>query len=195
MTAALGRMEEFALHASATAADRASPTTSSTSCCSRSPRTAGAPAGVSARRALPAVRADAGPGMTVGVTSSGFVGLGNMGERAGGQPRRRRSSTSSPTTSPAPTAAPTVPRSSPDLAEVARRAEVVVLSLPDGAVSERWPGRSSPRHGPGTTHVIDTSTVGVARGPGDRRTARRRGRRLRRRAGVRRRGRGAGRAR
>lgn len=49
----------------------------------------------------------------------------------------------------------------PDLAEVARRAEVVVLSLPDGAASGqvcRSLAAASPRR---VTHVVDTSTVGV----------------------------------
>jgi len=48
-----------------------------------------------------------------------------------------------------------------DLAEVARRTEVVVLSLPDGAVSQQVAGDLIAGSG-GVTHVVDTSTVGVA---------------------------------
>jgi 3-hydroxyisobutyrate dehydrogenase-like beta-hydroxyacid dehydrogenase len=50
----------------------------------------------------------------------------------------------------------------PSLAELADRATVVVLSLPDGTVSEQVCGAiaaASPRQ---TTTVIDTSTIGVA---------------------------------
>jgi 3-hydroxyisobutyrate dehydrogenase-like beta-hydroxyacid dehydrogenase len=45
--------------------------------------------------------------------------------------------------------------------EVARRAEVVVLSLPDGAASERVAREILSADGRHTTHVVDTSTIGV----------------------------------
>ncbi len=49
-----------------------------------------------------------------------------------------------------------------DVAEVARRAEVVVLSLPDGAASELVAEAVLTTHDRRTTHVVDTSTVGLA---------------------------------
>lgn len=48
-----------------------------------------------------------------------------------------------------------------DVAEVARHAEVVVLSLPDGAASEAVARAILATHDRRTTHVVDTSTVGV----------------------------------
>ena len=48
------------------------------------------------------------------------------------------------------------------LAEVAQQAEVVVLSLPDGTVSEQVARGILAADDRRTTHVIDTSTVGVA---------------------------------
>ena len=49
-----------------------------------------------------------------------------------------------------------------DLTELARRADVVVLSLPDGTVSEQVASAIAATDGRRTTHVIDTSTIGVA---------------------------------
>jgi 3-hydroxyisobutyrate dehydrogenase-like beta-hydroxyacid dehydrogenase len=46
-------------------------------------------------------------------------------------------------------------------AEVARQAEVVVLSLPDGDASEQVAREIGDAAGRVTTHVVDTSTVGV----------------------------------
>ena len=48
-----------------------------------------------------------------------------------------------------------------DVAEVARRARVVVTSLPDGAASESVAREIAAATGRRTTHVIDTSTIGV----------------------------------
>ena len=48
-----------------------------------------------------------------------------------------------------------------DVAEVARHAEVVVLSLPDGVASERVATAIIVARERRTTHVIDTSTVGL----------------------------------
>src|SRR5262249_604492 len=45
-------------------------------------------------------------------------------------------------------------------AEVARRAEVVVQSLPDGAASEGVAREIAAASDPRTTHVVDTSTIG-----------------------------------
>jgi 3-hydroxyisobutyrate dehydrogenase-like beta-hydroxyacid dehydrogenase len=51
---------------------------------------------------------------------------------------------------------------SPDVADVARRADVVVLSLPDGVISRQVAGEVAAAADRRTTHVVDTSTVGVA---------------------------------
>jgi 3-hydroxyisobutyrate dehydrogenase-like beta-hydroxyacid dehydrogenase len=49
----------------------------------------------------------------------------------------------------------------PDTREVARRAEVVVLSLPDGAASEKVAREILAAAGRRATHVVDTSTIGI----------------------------------
>ena len=49
-----------------------------------------------------------------------------------------------------------------DVAAIARGTDVVVLSLPDGSVSERVAGEIAGAAGRRTAHVVDTSTVGVA---------------------------------
>ena len=49
-----------------------------------------------------------------------------------------------------------------DVSEVARRAEVVVLSLPDGSASEEVATAIIAAGERRTTHVVDTSTVGLA---------------------------------
>jgi 3-hydroxyisobutyrate dehydrogenase len=50
----------------------------------------------------------------------------------------------------------------PGVAEIAGGADVVVLSLPDGSVSERVAGEIAVTAGRRATHVVDTSTIGVA---------------------------------
>jgi 3-hydroxyisobutyrate dehydrogenase len=50
----------------------------------------------------------------------------------------------------------------PDVAIVARRADVVVLSLPDGPVAEQVARQIAATAERRVTHVVDTSTVGVA---------------------------------
>ena len=49
-----------------------------------------------------------------------------------------------------------------DLAELARRAAIVVLSLPDGRASEAVARGLAAAPGRTVTHVVDTSTVGLA---------------------------------
>ena len=49
----------------------------------------------------------------------------------------------------------------PSVADVARRAGVVVLSLPDGPASEQVAGAIADGADRRTTHVVDTSTIGV----------------------------------
>jgi 3-hydroxyisobutyrate dehydrogenase-like beta-hydroxyacid dehydrogenase len=47
------------------------------------------------------------------------------------------------------------------VSDVARRADVVTLSLPDGAASEQVAREILAASGRRTTHVVDTSTIGV----------------------------------
>ncbi|MGP0032839.1 MAG: NAD(P)-dependent oxidoreductase [Acidimicrobiales bacterium] len=95
------------------------------------------------------------------VESVGFIGLGNMGSAlalnlmASGLdivtfdsdgPRRN------------PEGAPFMT----DVAEVARRTDAVVFSLPDGAASAQVAGEVAAAADRRATHVVDTSTIGVA---------------------------------
>jgi 3-hydroxyisobutyrate dehydrogenase len=90
----------------------------------------------------------------------GFIGLGNMGGALAtnlveaGYPVVAHDTAG-------PQRAPEGSVTVDDVAEVARRAEVIVLSLPNGAVSEQVSRQiigADDRH---ATHVVDTSTVGV----------------------------------
>lgn len=100
-------------------------------------------------------------GGRVGAGNVGFVGLGNMGSVLAGNlvgagcavvthdalgPRR------------SPDGAEYVP----DVAEVARRTDVLVLSLPDGAASEQVAHEILAASGRRVRYVVDTSTVGPA---------------------------------
>jgi 3-hydroxyisobutyrate dehydrogenase-like beta-hydroxyacid dehydrogenase len=94
------------------------------------------------------------------VDAVGFVGLGNMGTVLAsnlvecghavvahdvlGPERAPRGSTFAPT-----------------LDDIARRAGVVVLSVPDGAASEQVARAIAAAADRRTTHVVDTSTIGV----------------------------------
>lgn len=96
-----------------------------------------------------------------GETVVGFVGLGNMGSAlaenlvtaghtvvahdAAGPDRNVAGATFAP-----------------DIAAVARQADVVVFSLPDGTVSELVARQLVAAEGRRVTHVIDTSTIGPA---------------------------------
>ncbi|MGO9857685.1 MAG: NAD(P)-dependent oxidoreductase [Acidimicrobiales bacterium] len=96
--------------------------------------------------------------MTVTV---GFVGLGNMGSVLAGNLVASGHEVITHDVAG--------PEHSPDgatfvgsLQEVGGRADVVVLSLPDGAVSEQVARGLAAATGRRTTHVVDTSTIGVA---------------------------------
>jgi 3-hydroxyisobutyrate dehydrogenase len=99
----------------------------------------------------------------------GVVGLGNMGSvlaanlAAAGHIVVAHDALG-PERAPAGTAAVA------DTAEIARRADVVVCSLPDAAASEQVAVAILAVDGRRTTHVVDTSTIGVraARAIGDR---------------------------
>ena len=90
----------------------------------------------------------------------GFVGLGNMGgvlacnlEQSG--------HTVVAHDALGPQRAPTGVTHVATVADVARRADVVVLSLPDGAASEQVVNEILATADRCTTHVVDTSTIGV----------------------------------
>ncbi len=89
----------------------------------------------------------------------GFVGLGNMGSALASN---LVASGLAVVVNDAlgPARAPKGAAYVEDVAEVARRAEVVVLSLPDGAASAQVAGAIMAVGDRRTTHVVDTSTIG-----------------------------------
>jgi 3-hydroxyisobutyrate dehydrogenase len=97
----------------------------------------------------------------VSVDTIGFVGLGNMGSvLAGNLVEAGHEVVTHDLSGPArsPTGADFVS----DLTQLARRADVVVLSLPDGGTSEQVARAIAEAPQRKVTHVVDTSTVGVA---------------------------------
>jgi 3-hydroxyisobutyrate dehydrogenase-like beta-hydroxyacid dehydrogenase len=90
----------------------------------------------------------------------GFVGLGNMGSvLAGNLVASGHEVVAHDVAGPArcPEGAAFVD----DLSELARRAGTVVLSLPDGDVSEQVATALATTDGRQVTHVVDTSTIGL----------------------------------
>ena len=73
-----------------------------------------------------------------------------------------RATTSSATTSLGPARNPAGAAFAHDVVQLAARADVVVLSLPDGGVSERVAGEVAGAPERRVTAVVDTSTIGVA---------------------------------
>ena len=95
------------------------------------------------------------------VSRIGFVGLGNMGSvlasnLIGSGFAVMTHDVAGPARNPA--GATFVD----DVGDLARVAEVVVLSLPDGAASEHVARALAAQEGRRTSHVVDTSTIGVA---------------------------------
>jgi len=90
----------------------------------------------------------------------GFVGLGNMGSVLATNLVGRGYSVVAHDADVAK-CAPDGLRRVPSVAEVARDVAVVVLSLPDGAASEAVVGEIVGAASRRTTHVVDTSTIGV----------------------------------
>jgi 3-hydroxyisobutyrate dehydrogenase len=90
----------------------------------------------------------------------GFVGLGNMGSALASNLAQAGFAVVAHDALGAKRAPERVAHVG-DIAEVARRARVAVLSLPDGAASERVARAIAVAAGRRTTHVIDTSTIGV----------------------------------
>ena len=91
----------------------------------------------------------------------GFIGLGNMGSVlasnlvAAGHPVVAHDIAG-------PQRVPEGPAYAGSVAEVARQAGVVVLSLPDGAASEQVARQVAAAAGRRASHVVDTSTIGIA---------------------------------
>lgn len=94
------------------------------------------------------------------VRTVGFVGLGNMGAALARNLVQAGHELVCHDVA-GPERAPDGSRFVNTVAEVARRAEVVVFSLPDGAVSDQVARAVLAAGDRRTTHVIDTSTVGV----------------------------------
>jgi len=90
----------------------------------------------------------------------GFVGLGNMGSALASNLAQSGFSVVAHDALGSQRA-PAVVEHVAAVAEVARRTEVVVLSLPDGAASEQVAREILAAGDRETTHVVDTSTVGV----------------------------------
>ena len=91
----------------------------------------------------------------------GFIGLGNMGSVlasnlvAAGHPVVAHDVAG-------PQHVPAGAAYADSVAEVARQAGVVVLSLPDGAASEQVARQVGAAAGRRASHVVDTSTIGIA---------------------------------
>ncbi len=121
--------------------------------------------------------------------SVGFVGLGNMGSVLASNLVQTGHAVMAHDAL-GPERVPEGAAHACDVAEVARRADVIVLSLPDGAASEQVTGAVLAAADRRVTHVVDTSTIGVRTARALDALAVRRRSGLRRRAGV---GRGGGR--
>jgi 3-hydroxyisobutyrate dehydrogenase-like beta-hydroxyacid dehydrogenase len=94
------------------------------------------------------------------VETVGFVGLGNMGSVLACN-LAQSGQTVVAHDALGPARAPDGVAHVPTVADVARRADVVVLSLPDGAASEKVASEILATADRCTTHVVDTSTIGV----------------------------------
>jgi 3-hydroxyisobutyrate dehydrogenase-like beta-hydroxyacid dehydrogenase len=99
--------------------------------------------------------------VSVAVDAVGFVGLGNMGSALASS-LVAAGFTVVAHDAAGPQRTPEGATHVPSVADVARGSDVVVFSLPDGNVSERVARQVVEAGGRRTTHVVDTSTVGVA---------------------------------
>jgi len=97
----------------------------------------------------------------VNVDTVGFVGLGNMGSVLTGNLVEAGHDVMSHDVS-GPGRSPQGAEFVSDVAQLARDADVVVLSLPDGGASEQVVRVIAETPQRRVTHVVDTSTVGVA---------------------------------
>ncbi|SEF56423.1 3-hydroxyisobutyrate dehydrogenase [Thermomonospora echinospora] len=94
------------------------------------------------------------------MTTAGFVGLGNMGGALAANVARAGLPLVAYDAA-GPERTPEGAEYAADVAEVARQADVVVFSLPDGTVSEQVAREIVAVADRRVTHVVDTSTVGV----------------------------------
>lgn len=91
----------------------------------------------------------------------GFVGLGNMGSALASNLVAAGWAVAGHDAA-GPERAPAGVRFVPSVADVAASTEVVVFSLPDGEVSERVARQVAGARDRRASHIVDTSTVGVA---------------------------------
>jgi 3-hydroxyisobutyrate dehydrogenase len=94
------------------------------------------------------------------VATVGFVGLGNMGSVLAGNLVAAGHDVVSHDVA-GPERSPDGASFADDVTQLAGRADIVVLSLPDGAVSERVAGEIAGAPGRQVVAVVDTSTIGV----------------------------------
>jgi 3-hydroxyisobutyrate dehydrogenase-like beta-hydroxyacid dehydrogenase len=94
------------------------------------------------------------------IEAIGFIGLGNMGSALAAN-LVQAGLTVIAHDAAGPERAPEGATHVPTVADVARNADVIVFSLPDGTVSERVAGEILAASSRRATHVIDTSTIGV----------------------------------
>jgi 3-hydroxyisobutyrate dehydrogenase len=92
--------------------------------------------------------------------TAGFIGLGNMGGVLAGN-LVQAGYTVVAYDAAGPHRCPDGATFAPSAADVARQADVVVLSLPDGSVSGQVAGELLAAPDRRVTHVVDTSTIGV----------------------------------
>jgi 3-hydroxyisobutyrate dehydrogenase-like beta-hydroxyacid dehydrogenase len=96
----------------------------------------------------------------VTVTAVGVVGLGNMGSALASNLAQQGHDVVAHDAA-GPERAPEGVTHVPDVADLSRRVDVVVFSLPDGAASEQVAREILAVTGRRSTHVVDTSTIGV----------------------------------
>jgi 3-hydroxyisobutyrate dehydrogenase len=94
------------------------------------------------------------------VTAIGFVGLGNMGSVLASNLVASGHEVVTHDVA-GPSRSPERAMFASDVPDVARRADVMVLSLPDGTVSEEVARQIAVTPGRRVTYVVDTSTIGV----------------------------------
>jgi 3-hydroxyisobutyrate dehydrogenase len=94
------------------------------------------------------------------MTIVGFIGLGNMGSVLASNLVEAGHEVTTHDVAGA-RRNPAGARFADDVPEVARNADVVVFSLPDGTASERVAEEIAGTQNCRTTHIIDTSTIGV----------------------------------
>lgn len=95
------------------------------------------------------------------MTRVGFIGLGNMGSALAANLVLRGHGVVAYDVA-GPGGLPAGAAMARDVAEAARRSQVMVLSLPDGTAAEKVAREIAATAGRRATHVVDTSTIGVS---------------------------------